>query len=186
MKISKLSIVLLFLVAAVAPKLSEGQTLDCSKELRFVRAEPPFEFNSQSKSAVCTSGKTYELLISLYEGYEYRLSFSADAVFNNDMHFKIVDMNTSNTVLDLPGQSTSGEIGTQVLKSYYDRKEARTVQPHFDFYPESTTNLKIIITVAEKKTTAPAGTYDNSGKTKGCLTMLLLDKKVPIDDWEKK
>jgi len=183
MKISKLKFVLMFLVV---PMLSFAQTLDCSKELKYLRAEPPYEFNSQSKSAVCSTGNTYELSISLYEGHEYSLSFTASAVFNNDMKFKIVDMNTSNTVLDLPGQSTSGEKGTQVLKSYYDSKEGKTVQPHFDFYPESTTNLKIVIEIPEKKSTTTTTGYTNPEKTKGCVTLLILDKVVPMDDWGKK
>jgi len=185
MKISKLNLVLLFL--AVVPMMSFAQTLDCSKELKYLRAEPPYEFNSQSKSAVCSTGNTYEIVISLYEGHEYSISFTASAAFNNDMKFKIVDMNTSNTVLDLPGQSETGEKGSQVLKSYYDSKEGRTMQPHFDFFPESTTNLKIVIEIPEKKSATPAtaGTYTNPEKTKGCVTLLILDKVVPIDDWKK-
>jgi len=185
MKISKLLFVLFILVV---PVLGGAQTLDCSKDLKYYRPEPPYTFDSQSKSAVCSTGNVYEVVISLYEGHEYRLSFSASAAFNYNMKFKIIDMGTSNTVLDLPGKSESGEKGTQVLKSYYDPDEQKTIQPHFDFYPNSTLNLKIIIDIAEIKSTAAPGTFDNTEHVKGCVTLFILDKVVPVDDmdWEKK
>lgn len=173
MKIMKIKIVLLILVF---PVVTFAQ-LDCSDYFTYRRAEPPYEFNSQSKSAVCVTGTTYEFVISLYEGHDYRLSFTAGAVFNNKVNFKIIDMNTSATVLDLPGESETNEKGTCVLKSYFDLVEGKAIQPYFDFFPESTTNLKIVIEIADIQaaTTSETGEYVSPVKEKGCLTVLLLD-----------
>lgn len=172
MKMMKFKIILLLLVF---PVVTFAQ-LDCSDFFKYRRADPPYEFNSQSKSAVCVTGNTYEFVISLYEGHDYRLSFFASPVFNNDIDFKIVDMNTSATVLNLPGQSESGEKGTSVLKAYFDLQEGKNVYPYFDFYPTSTTNLKIIIDIASLEAEGTStDAYVSALKEKGCITVLILD-----------
>jgi len=175
MKMMKIKFVLLILVF---PVVTFAQ-LDCSDFFKYRRAEAPYEYNSQSKSAVCVTGNTYEFVISLYEGHDYRMSFFASPVFNNDLTFKIIDMNTTSTVLNLPGESTTNEKGTCVLKSYFDLASGSSIHPYFDFFPASTTNLKIIIEVADIETAASTdGSYVSAVKEKGCVTVLILDTEA--------
>lgn len=171
----KLKIVLLILVF---PVVTFAQ-LDCSSFFKYRKPEKPYEYNSQSKSAVCVTGNTYEFVISLYEGHEYRMSFYASPVFNNDMTFKIVDMNTTETVLNLPGESETNEKGTCALKAYFDLQSGQSVQPFFDFYPSSTTNLKIIIEIADLgESSSSDGEYVSAQQEKGCVTVLILDTEA--------
>lgn len=167
----------ILLLILILPVVSLAQ-LDCSDFFKYRRPEAPYEFNSQSKSAVCVTGNTYEFVVSLYEGYDYRMSFFASPVFNNKINFKIVDMNTSATVMNLPGDSETGEKGTCVLKSYFDLVEGKNIYPYFDFYPASTTNLKIIIEVEDIETAESSeSSYISAVKEKGCITVLIMDTK---------
>ncbi len=139
--------------------------IDCSNFLADRKAEEPYRINSLSKSAVCVSGHTYEFVVPLQKGYEYRIIFYASSVFNNKINFKIVDLNTGKTVLDLPGESETNEKGTAALAPYYDERTGREIHPYFDFIPQTTTNLKIIIEVLPQK-----------DLIKGCVAVMILDK----------
>lgn len=152
---------------------------DCSSFFRFRSPEPPYEYNDQSKGAVCVSGNTYEFKLPLTKGKDYRLKFYAAPVFNNRINFKIIDESTHETVLDLPGQSNSGKAGTQVLKPYFDEDTGKEVHPYFDFFPVTSTNLKIIIEVLPVPNQEQHDDPDRKipeKKVRGCLTVVVLDK----------
>ncbi len=166
MKKAKILIVLLLTL----PLLSFSQ-IDCSGMLGSLEPEDGFEINSLSKGAPCVSGHTYEFIVPVKEGYEYRFIFYASPVFNNDLHFKIMDQSkpaNDNIVMDLPGKKTDGSLvlkNETVLQAYYDERLAHEVHPYFSVIPQSTTNLKIVINVDEK-----------SDLIKGCVTVVILDK----------
>lgn len=152
---------------------------DCSKFFQFRKPEAPFEYNDQSKGAVCVTGNTYEFIVPLTKGKDYRLKFYAAPIFNNKITFKIIDESSHEVILDLPGQSNSERKGTQVLKDYYDEDTEKMTHPFFDFFPVTSTNLKIIIDVH------PATGQDEhenpnykvpEKKNRGCITVVILDK----------
>ncbi len=160
-----------FLIALLLtlPLLSFSQ-IDCSGFLKNLEPEGGFHLNSMSKSATCISGHTYEFVVPVKKGYEYRFVFYASSVFNNDLHFKIIDLNSNNEVMNLPGKLDNNGIpkgpGETVLQAYYDDKLNKEIHPYTSIIPSSTTNLKIIIEVAEKK-----------DLIKGCVTVVVLDKE---------
>ncbi len=160
MKKAKILLAIFF----VTPFLAAAQ-LDCSGFLSSLKIDPPYKLNSLSKSAVCVSGRTYEFVIPLSVGFEYRFIFYASSVFNSDIKFKIVDLNNNNEVINLPGKSETGAKGTSVLMPYFDQKLYIEIHPYFDFIPTTTTSLKIIIEVDEKV-----------DLIKGCITVVVLER----------
>ncbi|MEA2041591.1 MAG: hypothetical protein U9N85_03455 [Bacteroidota bacterium] len=152
---------------------------DCSKFFKFRKPEAPFEYNDLSKGAVCVTGETYEFKLPLTKGKDYRLKFYAAPVFNNKINFKIIDESSHEVILDLPGQSNSEQKGTCVLKDYYDEDSGKMEHPYFDFYPVSSTNLKIIIDVlsapGQEKHDDPNFKAPEK-KNRGCVTVVILDK----------
>jgi hypothetical protein len=146
---------------------------------------PPFKFNDLSKSAQCISGKKYEFLVPLMKGKDYRFMFFADPIFNNQINFRIFDMNSNKVVLDLPGESADMAKGTCVLREYMDKMTKKAIYPYFDIVPTNATTLKIIIDVlapAVESTTSATTTSDQSSfkapeeKKKGCVTVFIQDK----------
>ena len=88
-------------------------------------------------------------------------------------------MNSGQKVLDLPGETASSVKGECVLREYFDDVTNKMVHPFFDFYPNSSTSLKIIIDVAAE---IAAKTTENVSQTpdekkKGCVTIFIQDKK---------
>ncbi len=167
MKKAKNLIVLLLIL----PILSAAQ-MDCSSTLANLEVEPPFNMNSLSKSAVCVSGHSYEFVVPLTKGYHYRFVFYASSVFNNDIHFKMVDLNTNKEIINLPGKSDTNARGTAVLASYFDEKTYKEIHPFFDVLPSSATSIKIVIDVQEKP-----------DLIKGCVTVVILDKEFEVGDF---
>lgn len=164
MKKAKLLFVMLFILPALA-----FSQLDCSSFLSSLKPDDPFNINSMSKSATCISGHTYEFVVPLSKGNEYRFVFYASSAFNNDMKFKIIDLNTNKEVLNVPGKLDGDNIPTKgetALQSYYDEKLNKEVHPFFTLIPSSTTNLKIVIDVKDKP-----------DLIKGCVTVVILDKE---------
>jgi len=167
MKKAKILIALLLTL----PLLSFSQ-IDCSGVLKSLVPEDGFQLHSLSKGAPCISGHTYEFLVPVQEGYEYRFIFYASPVFNNDLAFQIIDQNQaagSNIVMDLPGKLPNGQLPKKnqtVLQAYYDEGLAREVHPYFTIYPQSSTTLKIVIDINEKV-----------DLIKGCVTVVILDKE---------
>jgi len=158
----------LFVLLLALPFLSFSQ-LDCSGFLKNMIPDDPFNLNSLSKSAACVSGHTYEFVVPVQKGYEYRVVFYASSVFNNDLHFKIVDLNTNTEVANLPGKLGPDEMPTKgqtALQPYFDEKLNKEVHPYTAIIPSTTTNLKIIIDVDEK-----------ADLIKGCVTVVILDKE---------
>ncbi len=154
----------------------------CSAFFTYRKAVPPYGFNDQSKSAICMTGKSYELHLPLTKGKDYRLKFFAAAVFNNNLRFKIIDQGTHETVLDLPGKSESGEEGSCVLADYFDEASGKSIHPYFDFYPATSTTLKVIIEIDDLPQPQNSSTSFKKQKrvAKGCVTIVVLDK--PSDD----
>ncbi len=146
--------------------------MDCSGTLSNLKIEVPFNLNSLSKSAVCVSGHTYEFVVPLNKGYQYRFIFYASSVFNNDIHFKMIDLNSNKEFLNLPGQSETNAKGTSVLSPYYDEKTYKEVHPYFDIIPTSSTSMKIIIDIAEAQ-----------DLLKGCMTVVILDKEFDVGNF---
>lgn len=167
MKKAKFLIVLLLTL----PLLSFSQ-IDCSGVLNSLVPEDGFEMNSLSKGAPCISGHTYEFVVPVQQGKEYRFIFYASPVFNNDLHFQIVDQNQpagSNILMDLPGKLDNGNLperGQTVLQAYYDQKANKDIHPYFTVIPQSTTNLKLVIDIDEK-----------TDLIKGCVTVVILDRE---------
>jgi hypothetical protein len=177
----------LIIIALLFPVALAAQGLDCPSKLASRRVTSPFKFNDLSKSAQCVSGKKYEFMVPLMSGKDYRFTFYADPVFNNQVNFRIFDMSSNKVVLDLPGESADLAKGTCALREYFDNTLRKSVYPYFDIVPTNATTLKIIIDVL-----APApvtGTSDASDqgsfkapeeKKKGCITVFIQDK--PSDE----
>ncbi len=173
----KLKLIVILLIVPIA---IVAQSLDCPSTLQMRRATPPFTFNDLSKSAQCFTGKKYEFVVPLMKGKEYRLSFYASPIFNNNITFRIIDMNSGQKVLELPGETQSSAKGECVLREYFDDATNKMIHPFFDFYPNSSTTLKVIIDIAAEE--APKTGTDNTVQTtdekkKGCVTIFIQDKK---------
>lgn len=173
MEIRKVKIA--FIILLMLPFAGMAQ-LDCSSFFKYRKANPPFRYNSASKSAVCITGNKYEFILPLQKGFDYRLQFYASPVFNNNINFKIIDLNTNETVLDLPGETEFGEKGSCVLKAYFDEGTNKQVHPFFDFYPSQATSLQIIIDVQPLPKEETSGYNAPAPREKGCITVLVLDK----------
>ncbi len=156
-----------------------AQSLDCSSKIKSLAPNSSFNFNELSKSATCVTGKKYEFVIPLLGGKEYRISFHASSVFNNKINFRIIDENTGEKVLDLPGETEDPRKGSCVLVPYLDNEINRMVHPHFDFVVKQATRLKIIIDIADKRqqTQASSAGYAAPKDTnRGCITVFIQDR----------
>lgn len=161
---------LMLLISILFPVLLFSQ--DCSEFLKSLKVDPPFNMNSMSKSAACVTGHTYEMIIPLQKGYQYRLVFYASSVFNDDVDFQIIDLNTNKLLVNAPGKLTEGNIPTKngqtALQNFFDEKTNQSTHPYFDIYPKTTTNIKVVIIVKEKP-----------DMIRGCITVVILDR--PFD-----
>lgn len=152
------------------PVFLSAQPLDCSSFLNTLTPEAPYEINAMSKSATCITGKKYELVVPLQADYEYRFVFYASSAFNDDINFKMLDLNTNKVIFDVPGHlSPDAEIkkGTTALQPYWDNELNKSVHPYFTVRPTSSTNVKIIIDVLPK-----------DDLIQGCVTVVILDRKI--------
>ena len=168
----------LIAILIIMPMALIAQSLDCPSTLQLRRATPPYVINDLSKSAQCYTGKKYEFVIPLTKGKDYRLSFYASPIFNNQIKFTIIDMNSGQKVLDLPGESPASAKGECVLREYFDEALNKMVHPFFDFYPSSSTTLKVTIDIAaEEGSETVTATQAPDSKKKGCITVFIQDKK---------
>jgi len=167
----------LIIILLLLPLFSNAQGA-CSDFFKYRKPEAPYEYNDQSSSAVCVTGQTYEFMLPLTKGKDYRLKFYAAAVFNNKIKFKIIDQSNHETVLDLPGESYSREEGTCVLADYFDPDSGKSHHPFFDFYPVTSTTLKIIIEVlpAVQEESSDPNIKKQTKYERGCITVVVLDK----------
>ncbi len=172
LKILKITTIILLI-----PLWVSAQTLNCPSTLKMRRATAPYKFNSLSKSAQCLTGKNYDFILTLYQGRDYRLSFFASAVFNNNIIFKLVNLKTNETILDLPGE-IKDEYGDSNKKTALVGKtdrNGRVIHPHFDIIPEYTTQFKVMINVASTGKKTSTGYED---RKRGCITVFIQDKKA--------
>jgi hypothetical protein len=175
-KFKLLMVLIIFPIALIA------QT-DCPSTLKSRKASPPYSFNDLSKSAQCISGKKYEFMVPLMKGKDYRFTFYASSIFNNQINFRIIDMNSNQKVLDLPGEATNPAKGQCVLREYFDNESKKLVYPFFDIIPNNSTTLKIIIDVLAEASETPADQSSFKAPEevkKGCITVFIQDK--PSDD----
>jgi len=182
MKILKLKFIFLLLLI---PAGILAQDIDCASRLKMRRPTPPYKYNALSKSAQCFTGKKYEFVVPLTAGKEYRISFYASPVFNNKINFRIIDMNTGQKVLDLPGEVDNyDKKGSCVLRPYTDPETNKSVHPYFPFYPSTSTQLKIIIDIPSIKQSNDEGGSFNSPeeRKRGCVTVFIQDKKAEFSN----
>ncbi len=163
-----------------------SQSIDCASKVKSILPSRSFTFNEASKSATCVTGKKYEFMLPLVKGKDYRISFFASSIFNNKINFRIIDTNSGEKVLDLPGMVDDPKKGTCVLGEYLDKIQNRMVHPYFDFHPSASTTLKIIIDIAEKEQIkTDDGGYDMPKDTdKGCITVYIQDRKTEADGFK--
>lgn len=189
-------IILGLAIAAMMPIASEAQ--NCASFLSNRKPEMHYRFNNASKSATVWSGKKYEFVLPLTSGNEYRIRFFAAPVFNNDIQVKIVDLNTGETVIDLPGAVETPKKGATCLQDYVDSKTNKLVHPFFDFAPQQSTSLKIMIEMKDHMEYVEEPILDDDGfptgetkktavvpeggieQVKGCFTVYVADK--PSDE----
>ncbi|MCQ2976197.1 MAG: hypothetical protein MJ211_15460 [Bacteroidales bacterium] len=148
----------LFLVVLVAIPLGL-QAQNCSQFQNSRKPVQPYRYNTASKSATCMTGRKYEFVLPVIKGLEYRIQFYASPIFNNDIDFKIIDMSTNETVVDVPGKLGSNQEakanGETALQDFFNEKKKKIEHPYFDFTPESSTSLKIMLDVKEVKPPEP-------------------------------
>ena len=139
----------------------------------------PYGFNELSKSAVCTAGEKYEYKIKLEKDTDYRVSFFASSSFNNNVNFRIINEDTGELIMDLPG--TSYEDGDLcALQAYFDPSSNKIMHPFFDLSPQNNLNLKIIIDVKEEEFFSGNMEEDEATKhypTRGCITIFIQSKE---------
>lgn len=138
-----LAISLIFVVSL------SSQTLDCGSLLAIRKSTDSYKFDPSTMSLQCITGKSYDIPLILSPGKEYRISFFAGSVFDNIMNFRIVDTETGETLLDIPGENESMKKGTCALRPYYDYASGNLIYPYFEFFPEKKMNLKVIIDIPE-------------------------------------
>lgn len=174
MKLLKITLIAIFMQM---PFLVSAQG-NCSDFFKYRRPEIPYEYNDQSSSAMCVTGNNYEFILPLNKGKDYRLKFYAAAIFNNKINFKIIDQSTHQTIIDLPGETYSAEEGSCVLKDFFDEDSNKEVHPYFDFYPVTTTTLKIIIEVLplQEESSDNPNIKKQLKQNRGCITVVVLDK----------
>ncbi len=158
------------IVLFISPIFTMGQS--CESFFRYYVPVRPFKYDSQSKSAACETGGTYKFIISLQKGKEYRISFHASPSFNNKMNFKIIDENTGDIAIDLPGDDIEG--GESVLKGKFNGNTE--VYPHFDFIPENSTKLKIVIEIPS--------VAEGKDRKVGCVGMYMQNKIIAAGGFE--
>ncbi len=178
MKALKIKIIILTLFVS-SVFTAEAQFLDCPSKLKYMRPKAPYKYSSLSKSAPCLTGKTYEFMLPLTKGKDFRISFYASPIFNNKIKFKIIDKNTGEKVMDLPGETEMSSKGECVLKGYFDDDIGRIVHPYFDFYPSSTVTLRIVIEVEsiEQSSSSNSNLKVPEVRNKGCVTVYIQEKK---------
>ncbi len=189
---------------AMLPLASEAQ--NCASFLSNRKPENHYRYNNASKSATVWSGKKYEFVLPLTSDNEYRIRFYAAPVFNNDIQVKIVDLNTGETVIDLPGTAEQVKKGKVCLADYTDPKTNKLVHPYFDFVPSQATSLKIMIDVKDHIDYMEEPIYDEDGmqlyeddgitpkvkkspvipeggieQVKGCFTVYVTDKPADTE-----
>ncbi len=166
---------LLLALLLISPTMIFAQ-MDCSSFLKDLKVDNPFNLSSLSKSAVCVSGHSYEFVVPLSKGVQYRFVFYASSVFNNNIHFKMTDLNTNKEIINLPGASETNEKGTAALAPYQDPVTYNNIHPYFDVFSSNATSIKVVIDVAETKSATDL--------IKGCISVVILDRTIEGGSFE--
>jgi hypothetical protein len=170
---------------------SAAQNIDCQSILNSRKATPFYTINKSTRSISCITGKKYELSLSLEPGKEYRISFFASSILDNRMTFQLINAETGEKFLDVPGQTAHPKKGECALREYFDYATGKMVYPFFEFFPEEKLNLKVIIDIPEytfKIKTALAnpesGTEDVfeefTEKRRGCVSLFVQEKETEM------
>jgi hypothetical protein len=168
---------------------AQTQAIDCEAILKYRKATAPWQFSNLSKGLQCSTNNKYEHSLLLKPGMEYRISFYASTIFNNRMHFKIMDVKSGKALMDLPGETAENKQGECVLKEYWDYRMEKSVYPYFEFTPNEPQELKIIIEIPEYKEKIKIRDKDeNLGveeewreyieKRKGCVSIFIQEMKA--------
>jgi hypothetical protein len=176
--ISKSSVlVVLILFTIFSPDL-KAQDMDCASTIKYRYASNPYVFNEQSRSAICYTGQVYEYEVKLTEGIDYRFSFFASTIFNNNIRFKILNRSTGELLLDLPGEA-AGNNTSAILEDYFDPTQKKFIHPYFDILAEENVNYKIIIEVGDLSKNSGLNNTSlllDSNQKKGCVTVYIQSK----------
>lgn len=127
------------LILFIALISREGLAQPCEDFLRPYRniKENGYTYDDQSRAAFFMEGDKSTLNIVLYEGKQYMVFFYASSSLNRNIHVKVTDEG-SNTVL-------ANWDGAQALTP-----DVNGAYPRLSFYPRSTLNLAIEVSVPEK------------------------------------
>jgi hypothetical protein len=111
---------------------------------------------------------------------EYRFSFFASAIFNNNIRFKIINKTTGELMLDLPGEA-AGNSTSAILEDYFDEKQNKFVHPYYDLSTDQECNYLVVVEVGElnenNSLTNSNILVDNDQK-KGCVTIFMQSKST--------
>lgn len=156
----KTTILILFLIIT-SQEIINAQ--DCNKLLQKSKADSEYVINSQSKGLIVQTGKTYNFIINLNKGIDYRLKFFADEKFNKKIKFKLSDKISKKVIFNLPGESVTDKKGTSALSEYTENEVKK--HPYFDFRTVGSTILELTITI-----------QTNKSFPGGCFAIMLLNK----------
>jgi hypothetical protein len=169
----------LFIISSFLSISAIAQEMDCASTIRYRYSSSPYEFDKQSKSAICYLGEKYEYKVFLLQSVDYRFSFYASSIFNNNIRFKIINLSTGEVLLDLPGDATENNTSA-ILLDYYDPNKKKYVHPYYDIMPEVDGNYKVIVEVGEQKKPTDVDNsiiLVDSNRKKGCVTIFLQSKQ---------
>ena len=103
-------------------------------------------------------------------------AFNGIEEFQHGVHGFVAE-STHETVLNLPGETLDRAVGTCVLASWWDEDSEREIHPFFDFYPPTSTSLKIILEIPDApQPTTEDGSVPPKKYNRGCVTVMVYDK----------
>jgi len=178
-----IGIFFLFIMYIINEQNTIAQSFDCMSTLKLRYASPPYKFNELSKSAVCRTGEKYEYLMKLEKNSDYRISFFASTVFNNNINFKILNNGSGEILIDMPGL-TDDTKKLNALEVYFDSETNKLIHPFFDLSPKLDTEIKILVDIIPENLeayTEPNGILVQNNQKKGCVTIFIQSKPTEID-----
>lgn len=157
-----------------------AQDMDCASKIKYRYANKTFKIDDQSKSAICYSGQKYEYNVFVSAQNEYRFSFFASAVFNNNIRFKIINTSTGELLLNLPGEA-AGNNTSAILEDYFDPQQKKFIHPFYEIIPDKDCNYQVIVEVGEIKENnilTNSKILVESDQKKGCVTVFMQSKSA--------
>ena len=175
--------IFLFLLYLLIGQNAVAQSFDCMSTLRMRYASPPYEFSELSKSAVCKTGEKYEYDIKLEKNSDYRISFFASTVFNNNINFKILNTGSGEILIDMPGLTNETK-QPNALEVYFDSETNKFIHPFFDLSPKTDTEIKILVDVISENlevNSSQTSILVENNQKKGCVTVFIQSKPTEVD-----